>query len=392
MNFIIQNITAVTETALLPNTSVTVKDGKIASVGRIAPEDASLPVLDGHGGYLTPGLIDTHSHGGGGFDVMDGTKADIIGAAQSHLYHGTTTYLPTSMTCPDAELFTFIENFKAVKADSQTLLPHLPGMHLEGPYFSPAQCGGQPKEYLSTPTIPHFTEILNRSEGLIARWSSAPELPGALDLGDECAARGILCSIGHSDADFDQVKAALSHGYTHITHLYSCMSTITRRKGFRVLGIIECAYLFDELHVELIADGKHLPPELLRLVLKEKPHDKITLITDSMRGAGMPDGPSVCGSRTHGTPCIIGDGIAHLTDYSAFAGSVATADRLLRTMVNLVGLDLVDAVNMATIRPARLLHLDKTTGSIEVGKDADLLLLTPDLTPVQVWVSGTPAL
>ncbi len=392
MDFIIKNINAVTETAILPDTSLTVKGGKIASVGTISPEDSSLPVLDGNGGILTPGLIDTHSHGGGGFDVMDGTKEDIIGAAQSHLSHGTTTYLPTSMTCPDDELFTFIENFKAVKADSSTLLPHLPGMHLEGPYFSPLQCGGQPPEFLGTPTKAHFTEILHRAEGLIARWSSAPELPGALHLGDTCAAQGILCSIGHSNADYDEVRAAIDHGYTHVTHLYSCMSTITRRKGFRVLGIIECAYLFDALHVELIADGKHLPPELLQLVLKCKPHDKITLITDSMRGAGMPDGKSVCGSRTHGTPCIIGDGIAHLMDYSAFAGSVCTADRLLRTMVNAAGLDLREAVNMATIQPAKLLKIDKTTGSLAVGKDADLLLLDKDLYPQQVWVSGKAVL
>ena len=226
------------------------------------------------------------------------------------------------------------------------------------------------------------------TSGHMLRWSIAPELDGAMALGDELKARGIIASIGHSNADYETVKESLKHGFTHVTHLYSGMSTITRRMGHRVLGVVECAYLFDELDVEIIADGIHLPPELLRLILKTKNNRQISLVTDSMRGAGMPEGPSVLGSRSHGMPVMISGGIANMLDHSGFAGSVATTDRLVRTMVQKAGLPLHEAVNMASLHPARLIHKDDEIGSIAVGKRADLVLLDENLLTRRVFVDG----
>ncbi len=386
---LLKNAAIVTENGMIDSGWLLVNGGRIIALGAGVPGNVpdGTDVTDCGGRTLVPGFVEMHSHGGGGFDVMDGTPEDIIGAARAHLAHGTTTYVPTTMTCPDDELFAFFDQFREAKKVTDGM-PHMPGVHLEGPYFSPAQSGAQPPEYLKKPTKEHYGEILARGGDLIVRWSIAPELDGAMALGDECRERGILAAIGHSNADFDVVKESIRHGYTLVTHLYSSMSTITRRNGFRVLGIIESAFLFDELNVELITDGKHLPPELLQLIFKTKPHDHISLITDSMRGAGMPEGESIIGSRAHGMPAIIKDGVACLPDFSGFAGSVATGDRLLRTAVKEAGVELCDAVRMLSLNPARLLRIDGEVGSIRVGKKADLVLLNNELYPYAVWVEG----
>lgn len=386
---LLKNVSIVSEDGIIPSGYLFIEQGRILSFGEGEPAvmPAGTEVTDCGGMTLVPGFIDMHSHGGGGFDVMDGTPDDIIGAARAHLKHGTTTYVPTTMTCPDEVLFTFFESFAEARKTGSDM-PHMPGVHLEGPYFSPAQSGAQPPEYLKIPTKEHWSEILRRGGEYIVRWSSAPELEGAMELGDACRERGIIASIGHSNADYDTVKESIRHGYNHVTHLYSATSTITRRNAFRVLGVTECAYLFDELNVELITDGKHLPPELLRLIFKTKAHDHISLITDSMRGAGMPEGESMIGSRDRGMPAIIKNGVAYVPDFSCFAGSVATGDRLLRTAVNEAGVELSDAVRMLSLNPARLLRIDGETGSIKNGKKADLVLLNNELYPSSVWVEG----
>ena len=194
--------------------------------------------------------------------------------------------------------------------------------------------------------------------------------------------------MGHSDAGFEDIVNAMEHGYSQITHFYSAMSTITRKRGRRVLGLIECGYLFDRLKVEIIADGIHLPPELLKLILKCKNHDDICLVTDSMRGAGMPDGPSLLGSKKNGVPVIIEDGIANMPDFSSFAGSVATTDRLVRVMVQKAGLPVWEAVKMASLNPASFLGIQETYGSIQPGKSADLLIFDDDIRISSVYVSG----
>ena len=392
LSYLFTNASVVLETKTLPYGYVLVRDGIIAAVGEApAPPVEDALRIDCGGQTLCPGFIDLHVHGGGDSDFMDGTAEAVLAAARAHLSHGTTTIAPTSLTSSDGELFAFFDCYREARKETEDV-PRFAGLHLEGPYFSPAQAGAQPPELLVHPTPAHYREILRRGDGLIFRWSAAPELPGALELGDELRARGILASVGHSNATYEEMKAAVAHGYTHITHLYSGMSSIIRRRGMRVLGVVECAYLFDELDVEIIADGVHLPPELLRLIIKTKNRSQISLITDAMRGAGMPEGPSVLGSRAHGQPVIIRNGIANMPDFSGFAGSVATTDRLVRTMVREADLPLHEACNMMSLHPARLLGRENELGSIAPGKLADFVLMDEGLHATRVFVGGREVL
>ena len=389
-HFIFTNARIVLPDTILDDHYLSGKNGVIESIGKGTPDREQLnscTTVDCGGQYLSPGFIDIHCHGGGGADFMDGHMEDILTAARAHLIHGTTGICPTTLTCSDEELFTFFESFRQAGEVTEQM-PHLLGIHLEGPYFSPAQAGAQPPKYLVHPRPEHYHEILRRGQGNIVRWSAAPELPGALELGDELAGKGIKVSMGHSDAGFEDIVNAMEHGYSQITHFYSAMSTITRKRGRRVLGLIECGYLFDRLKVEIIADGIHLPPELLKLILKCKNHDDICLVTDSMRGAGMPDGPSLLGSKKNGVPVIIEDGIANMPDFSSFAGSVATTDRLVRVMVQKAGLPVWEAVKMASLNPASFLGIQETYGSIQPGKSADLLIFDDDIRISSVYVSG----
>jgi len=389
-HFIFTNARIVLPDTILDDHYLSVKNGVIESIGKGTPDRKQLnscTTVDCGGQYLSPGFIDIHCHGGGGADFMDGHMEDILTAARAHLIHGTTGIWPTTLTGSEEELFTFFESFRQAREVTEQM-PHLLGIHLEGPYFSPAQAGAQPPKYLVHPRPEHYHEILRRGQGNIVRWSAAPELPGALELGDELAGKGIKVSMGHSDAGFEDIVNAMEHGYSQITHFYSAMSTITRKRGRRVLGLIECGYLFDRLKVEIIADGIHLPPELLKLILKCKNHDDICLVTDSMRGAGMPDGPSLLGSKKNGVPVIIEDGIANMPDFSSFAGSVATTDRLVRVMVQKAGLPVWEAVKMASLNPASFLGIQETYGSIQPGKSADLLIFDDDIRISSVYVSG----
>ena len=363
----------------------------VAEKGKISAITKELPAtkgeyLDATGYYVSPGFIDMHTHGGGGHDFMDGDVNCITEAAMAHMRHGTTTIVPSSVACGLDELCTFLDNF----VEAQQVLkdgPCLWGVHLEGPYFNKAQAGAQDPRYIKNPLPSEYESIVTHGKGTIIRWSIAPELDGALEMGDYLAARGILPSIGHSDAEYAEVLAARNHHYTLVTHLYSGMSTIVRKGGYRKLGVIESAYLIDDMDVEIIADGHHLPAELLQFIYKFKGADRIALITDSMRAAGMPDGESILGSLKNGQKVIVEDGVAKLMDRSAFAGSVATADRLVRVMHKQAGVDIVNAIKMLTSTPARILGA-KQKGAIATHKDCDLVVFDSDINIKAVITGG----
>ena len=363
--------------------NVILEDGRIAEVtARDLPSDT---VIDARGQYVSPGFIDIHTHGGGDADFMDGTPEAFLTAAELHARFGTTTLVPTATSGTAEEMSGMEAAFEQALSKNERGAD-MPGLHLEGPYFSMAQRGAQDPKYVRNPDPAEYLPILARSRHIL-RWSAAPELPGALEFGRELKRRGILAAIGHTDADYDQVVAAAQAGYSHVTHLYSCMSTVHRKHAFRYAGVVEAAYLLDELTVEVIADGVHLPASLLQFVYRFKGPDKIALVTDSMRGAGMPDGLSVLGSRKNGQQVLIEDGVAKLMDRSAFAGSVATTDRLVRNMIRLGGASLPDAVKMATETPARIMGF-ADRGRLQAGLRADLVFFDDEIRVSRTMVAG----
>lgn len=357
--------------------------------GRIAAVTAeTLPcdeIIDAGGLYLAPGFIDIHSHGGGDADFMDGTAEAYLQAAELHARYGTTTIVPTGMSGTAEETLTMLAVFHEAQRKN-TLGADMPGLHLEGPYFSMEQRGAQDPRFVRPPDPEEYLQIL-RAGSSILRWSAAPELPGALEFGRELSRRGILAAIGHSNADYEQVKEALEAGYSHITHLYSCMSTVHRKNAYRYAGIVESAYLLDDLTVEIIADGVHLPKPLLEFVYRFKGPDKTALVTDSMRSAGMPEGLSILGSRANGQQVLLEDGVAKLMDRSAFAGSVATMDRLVRNMIHMAGASVTDAIKMSTATPARIMRLEDR-GKLEAGLRADLVLFDEEIRVKRTIIAG----
>lgn len=361
--------------------------GKIIYVGEKDIDLNDCTVIDAGGNYVSPGFVDIHTHGGGGHDFMDGTCDAFLGAAQMHARHGTTLIVPTTLTCTNEELKQTLEIFREAKDKNKNGAQFL-GLHLEGPYFAISQAGGQDSRYIRNPRKEEYEEILESED--IVRWSIAPELDGAMELGRILTARGILPSIGHTEAEYETVQEAFENGYTHVTHLYSGMTGVHRKNAYRFLGVVESAYLIDDMTVEMIADGCHLPPSLLQLIYKIKGPSKIALITDSLRGAGMPEGESISGSLKNGQKIIIEDGVAKLLDRTAFAGSVATTDRLVRTVVQQAAIPLLDAVKMMTLTPAEIMGVGKEKGSLAIGKDADILIFDEDIHIRMTIVQGNP--
>lgn len=386
MKTLLQHVRVVDGGAVRPG-SILMAEGKVVAV--LAPdavvEDAQ--TVDGRGLYASAGFIDTHTHGAGGHDFMDGTVEAFTGACRMHLRHGTTTILPTTLSASTEQLVRSVKAFQQARKDMEQE-QFQPGLHLEGPYFAMNQKGGQDPRYIRDPEPAEYEKIVELADGAILRWSVAPERKGAMQMGDYLTAHGIWPTIAHTDATYADCLEAIRHGYNHVTHLYSCTSTITRKDGFRILGVTESAYLLDELTVEVIADGCHLPPELLRLVVKCKGVDRIIMVTDSLRPAGQDVKESISGSKEDGQVCIIEDGVAKLPDHSAFAGSIATTDRLVRTMWKLAGVPLPDTIRMMSENPARLLHIEARKGRLLPGLDADVVLFDEEVNVDSVYYMG----
>ncbi len=371
---------------IIENGTILVTGKKIVAVGEknIDIEDAI--TIDAKGKYVSPGFIDLHIHGGGGHDFMDGDETAFLKIAQLHARYGTTAMLPTTLTSSKEDLLQTLALYESAGKKNTNGAQFL-GMHLEGPYLSMNQAGAQDARFIRNPDPAEYHEIVS-STSCIKRWSSAPELKGSIELGRFLKSKNILAAIAHTDAVYEEVLEAFNNGYTLITHLYSAMTGVTRRNAYRFAGVIESAYLIDEMDVEVIADGVHLPPPLLKLVYKIKGPDRIALITDAMRAAGMPQGESILGSLHNGVKVIVEDGVAKLPDRSSFAGSVATANRLLQTMVQMAGVSITDAVKMLTATPARILNVLETKGELAGGKDADIVIFGDDFTIDKTIIQG----
>ena len=366
--------------------TVIVEGSKIREVVEGNVEVAGATEIDAKGKYISPGFIDIHVHGGGGHDFMDGSEEAFLKIAETHAQYGTTGLMPTTLTSELDELYNTLELYKQANKNNTNGAQFL-GMHLEGPYFAMTQRGAQDPRYIRNPDPKEYMDILSRSND-IKRWSAAPELKGAIEFGNHLRSKGILVAMAHTDAIYEEALEAFEAGFTLGTHFYSCMSGVSRRNCFRYAGVIETAYLLDEMDVEIIADGIHLPAPLLKLIYKIKGPDRIALITDSMRAAGMPPGDSILGSKHNGLKVLVEDGVAKLPDRTSFAGSVATCDRLVRTMITIADVPLLEAVKMAAQTPANILGLGSSKGSLIKGKDADIVIFDENINVSTTIVGG----
>lgn len=387
MRTVFENAVIVAPTRLFRGTAA-VEGPKITMVAEGAdydrrPDDR---VIDAGGLYLSPGFIDLHTHGAGGHDFMDGSVDAVKAACRAHLQHGTTALLPTTLSSKDEELFDNLANIDRA-AEQREGMPEILGAHLEGPYFSPEQNAAQDKRFIKNPTPEEYKRIYAHCPS-IRIWSVAPELPGALEMGNWLRENGIIGSVGHSNAVYEEVLAASENGYGMITHFWNGMSRLTRREAKMYLGVAESGLLIDDLTAEIIADGCHLPLSLLKLIYKTKGPDRLCLVTDSMRAAGTDATESTLGSLKNGQRVIIEGGVAYMPGKTSFGGSIATADRLIRTMHKLAGIPLPETVRMMTLTPARALGVEHRLGSIAPGKDADLLLFDDDIRIKQIMIKG----
>lgn len=358
--------------------SLYLEDGKIRAVTK-----EELPcdeVYDAKGNYVSAGFIDIHTHGGGGADVMDGDTESVVAAAKMHLCHGTTSIFPTTVCSSVEQSKLALDNIKEAMS-----FPTIRGAHMEGSFFDIQFCGAQNPDYIREINTEEIEEYLKT--GIVKRIDFAPELKGSAEFAKYLTDKGIVSAVAHSGAFYEDVFPAYEQGCKLVTHLYSATSTVVRIGGFRHLGVIESAFLLDDMMVEVIADGLHLPIELLQMIYKIKGVEKICMITDSMRAAGMPEGESICGGKKEGMKCIVEDGVAKLPDRSAFAGSVATTDRLVRVVHHGAGIPLPETIRMMTENPAKVMKLD-SKGRLLEGYDADVVVFDKDIQVKAVFVDG----
>ena len=369
------------------NGSVLIEGARITAVNEPCPVGAK--VRDAHGGYILPGFVDIHVHGGGGADCMDCTAEAIRTVAQTHCQHGTTALSFTSMTCPDEMLAKAFAAFHEADA-APTGGADLIGIHLEGPFFASKgnAAGAQPTSGQRYPTremLEHFIEL---GRGRIWRWDAAPELPGGDIFAEVMKENGILASAGHTAAMAPQAHVAFDMGYSHVTHLYSATTMGGKVDGVGCSGLNATALIRDDVTVEVIMDGCHLGREHTLLTYRMKGSDKMVLITDAMRAAGTDATESILGNKDNGTRVIIWKDAAHLPDKSFFAGSIGTMDRALRVAHLRYGIPLAETVKMMSLTPARLARIDGRKGSLEAGKDADVVIMNDAFEVQEVYVRG----
>ena len=370
MKTFIKNGLIVTEDKILQGCLV-IEKGKILECGYNGQIPADASVIDANGAYIMPGFVEVHAHGGGGFDYMDGTVEAFNGVSAVHRRHGTTTILPTTVACSFDAMVKVFETYRKVL--EQNTVINYGGLHLEGPFISYEMRGAQNPSYVRNPSPQEVDAILSAGGDIIKKCTVAPELEGIPYLAGEMTKRGITLSSGHSNGTFSDIRKAYDMGIRHITHMYSNTPSVRKINQVVFAGIIEAAYSIDDMAVEFIGDGHHLPAEVLQMALKIKGPDKINLTSDAMRAAGTDVTESFLGECKPENRVIIEDGVAKLPDRSYYAGSITTGDKMLRWAVNSCGVSLCDASRLLSLSPAKNAGIDKTKGSLKKDKDADII-------------------
>jgi len=384
--------TIILEDRLLDGAQVEVDGARI--VGIKASAEARSGALgqsvDLEGGYLAPGFVDLHVHGGDGADFMDGTEEAFRTICRAHARHGTTSLLPTTTVARHDQHLAFLELCRRLKQDPASGARIL-GAHFYGPYFAYDARGAHPGAEVRPPVPSEYEQYLAFADSIVTA-TVAPELPGAEEFVRACRACGIRCNTGHSHATFAQMEAAVGWGVRHIDHLFCAMSDRARLRQTQTYpmrgGVMEATLYFDELTTEVIADGKHLQRELLLLAYKIKGPDRLGLVTDCNRALDMPDGPYMMGPLDGGEPILRGDGVGLMPNGTALASSVVGMDHCVRTFHQLTGVPLEVVVRMASLTPARIAGFDHEIGSLAPGKRADLVVLDRALSVRQVYRDG----
>ena len=382
---VIKNGRIITPQEILEGAAIVVENGLIAQIVPNDFDSGEYEIIDATGLYVSPGFIDIHVHGGNGSDTMDGTVEDILNITNFHTAGGTTSMLPTTASDSLERLIGAIKAAREAKS-TKDVGARILGLHLEGPYFNLSKKGCHMERFVRNPETEEYRQLLEHDD-MIRSMTLAPEIPGAMQLIKKLNEHGIVASCGHSEANYTQMVEAVSQGVKHTTHLYCAMSGIIREGAKRQGGIVESSLLMDELTTEVIADGKHLPPELIKLAIKCKTTDGVSIVTDAMRGAGMPDGVYTFGAKD-GTEAIVKNGEAKMPDGSGYASGVVRMNDMIKVMRDVVRVPLEDAVKMASLTPARILGVDDKLGSIEVGKQGDIVLLDEELNVEKTIVGG----
>jgi N-acetylglucosamine-6-phosphate deacetylase len=352
----------------------------LSSLGGLGDE---LPRMDVGGRYVSPGLIDIHTHGAVRHDFTNASTEGFEAITRCQAQHGVTTLLATFSTAPlnvlvDALAFS-AEWMKGTHAGATVA-----GVHLEGPYFSYEQRGAQDPNNLRNPDDGSVDELLEYSH-CVKMVSFAPELPGAVSLTRRLVDLGIVAAAGHSNARDWQVQEVMDAGLTHTIHIWSSQSSMIREGPWRKPGLLEKTLISDDLTAEMITDNRHLPPTLMKLAYKCKGPDRLCVISDAIEGAGMPEGSVI---HSTGIDYEIADGVGILLDRTSFAGSITLISKMIPILTNEVGVPLVEAVRMASLTPARVIGIQDHKGSLAAGKDADIVIFEPDFTPWKVLIGG----
>lgn len=357
--------------------SVLISDGKILEVTNSDLAVIGAKVIDARGMYIVPGFVAMHVHGGGGHDFKEGTDEAFRTAVQAHLRHGATSIFPTLSSSSADEIRKAAEVCENLMAEKK--LP-VHGLHLEGPYLNPKMAGNLFANSIKGLDKEEYTSLLEDLP-CIKRWDISPELPGALEFAKYVKSKGIMLAVTHTEAEFELIREAYEAGFTHAAHFYNAMPGFHKRREYKYEGTVESVYLMDNMTVEVIADGMHLPSTILRLVYKLKGVENTCLVTDAVAYAA-------CEHPNIDPNFIIEDGVCKLADHSSLAGSLATMDKLVQTMVQKADIPLADAIRMASETPARLINIADRKGTLARGKDADILILDRKLNVRCIWSMG----
>jgi N-acetylglucosamine-6-phosphate deacetylase len=372
--------------------TVVVREGRIAQVmsaGDTLPGDAQ--IVDAGAGFISPGFVDLHVHGGGGGDFMDGTADAFRVALQANARHGTTRLAATTTVATHEQILATLDQTRSFRHTPEPNGSRVLGAHFYGPYFRYEARGAHPGGPIRPPIEEEFSQYLDYADDLVT-CTVAPELPGAKEFALACRDRGVRTNAGHSWATFDQMTQAVEWGVRHVDHLFCAMSDKGKLRQFQMYpmqgGVLEATLYYDELTTEVIADGKHLDAGLLKLALKIKGSDRLALVTDTSRALDMPDGEYMIGPLVGGEPLIKRDDVGMTPDGKALASSCVGMDQMVRTFQRLTGRPLWEVIRMASLTPARIAGQEREIGSIEAGKRADLLVLSADLGVERVFVDG----